>query len=193
MTTGALKTGGTMSDSTPPTSPLAKAYSWLCRAEVTIAAVLLVFIVVLIFSGGVARMMRHPINWTIDFATCFFAWATFLAADIAWRNNSLMGVDLLSARLGPVARLWLLRATYLIIALFLVYLAYAGVRLAILSSARSFQGISWISYSWVTMSLPVGAGLLLVTTCLKFRGTLGPNAPESAAPQSGREGASDPC
>jgi TRAP-type transport system small permease protein len=34
---------------------------------------------------------------------------------------------------------------------------------------RSFQGIPEVSYSWVTMSLPVGAALLLVTTALKIR------------------------
>jgi TRAP-type transport system small permease protein len=34
---------------------------------------------------------------------------------------------------------------------------------------RSFQGIPAISYSWVTMSLPVGAMLLLITTALKVR------------------------
>jgi len=32
------------------------------------------------------------------------------------------------------------------------------------SRARSFQGIPEISYSWVTMSMPVGCLLLLVTT-----------------------------
>ena len=37
------------------------------------------------------------------------------------------------------------------------------------SRARSFQGIPEVSYSWVTMSLPVGGGLLLITTLLKLR------------------------
>ena len=37
---------------------------------------------------------------------------------------------------------------------------------------RSFKGIPEISYSWVTMSMPVGAALLLVTTVLKVRDEL---------------------
>ena len=41
--------------------------------------------------------------------------------------------------------------------------------LAWTSRVRSFQGIPEISYSWVTMSLPVGAALLLITTLLKVR------------------------
>ena len=39
-----------------------------------------------------------------------------------------------------------------------------GVYLSWISRVRSFQGIPEISYSWVTMSLPVGALLLLITT-----------------------------
>jgi TRAP-type C4-dicarboxylate transport system permease small subunit len=148
---------------------LARAYRWLCRAEAVLAAVLLVAMVALIFTGGVARMARQPLNWTTDFATCCFAWAAFLAADVAWRKDALMSVDLLTARLPKRWRARLAALNHLLIAGFLVFLICAGIRLAILSSARSFQGVPWISYSWVTMSLPVGAALLLLTTALKLR------------------------
>ena len=57
--------------------------------------------VLLIFTGGVARMLGHPLNWTTDVATCLFAWACFLCADIAWRRNGLMAVELVTARLSP--------------------------------------------------------------------------------------------
>ncbi|GLQ54779.1 TRAP transporter small permease [Devosia nitrariae] len=152
-----------------PQSPLERAYFALGRAEAVLAAVLLVAMVVLIFSGGVARMLRHPINWTTDFATCFFAWAAFLAADIAWRNDALMNIDLLTARLPQGWRRGVEMFNHLIILTFLGFLVYAGVQLAWVSSARSFQGIPWISYSWITMSLPVGAALLALTTLVRMR------------------------
>jgi hypothetical protein len=47
-----------------------------------------------------------------------------------------------------------------------------GVYLSWISRARSFQGIPEISYSWVTLSLPVGAVLLLISTALKVRGEM---------------------
>ena len=55
--------------------------------------------VVLIFLGGVMRMLGQPINWSTDAATALFAWACFLCADIAWRNNSLMSIEVLTSRL----------------------------------------------------------------------------------------------
>ena len=145
-----------------------KLYGILGTAEAIIAAILLILMVLLIFAGALARLAAHPMNWTIDFATCFFAWACFLCADIAWRRDGLMSINILTERLPPGARRLLLHVNYVLIIGFLIYVIYAGVLLSWLSRARSFQGISWISYSWVTMSLPVGAALLLMTTLLKL-------------------------
>lgn len=144
-------------------------YAYLLKLEAVLASIFLILMVTLIFTGGVARLMRNPLNWTIDLATCFFAWGAFLCADIAWRNGSLMSIDLIPNRLPHRARRWLDYANYLIISVFLVYVIYAGVLLAWVSRARSFNGIPGVSYSWVTMSLPVGAALLLITTILKVR------------------------
>ena len=147
-------------------------YAYLVKIEAVLAGAFLLLMVGLIFLGGVARMMHHPLNWTIDFATCFFAWACFLCADIAWRKDTLMSIDIVTARVPEQARRALVYLNHLIISGFLVYVIYAGLWLSWVSRARSFQGIPEISYSWVTMSLPVGAALLLLTTSLKVRDLL---------------------
>lgn len=144
-------------------------YAHMLKIEAVLAGTFLLLMVALIFLGGVARMMHQPLNWTIDLATCFFAWAVFLCADIAWRNDGLMSIDIVTARLPPRTQRALVFLNYLIISGFLVYLIYSGLWLSWVSRARSFQGIPDISYSWVTMSLPVGAALLLLTTALKVR------------------------
>jgi TRAP-type C4-dicarboxylate transport system permease small subunit len=144
-----------------------RVYAFLCTMEAVIAGSFLILMVGLIFLGGIARLAHSPLNWTTDVATCLFAWACFLCADIAWRKDGLMSIDLLTLRLSPQAQRVLTFANYLIIGAFLVYLIWAGLHLSYISRARSFQGIAGVSYSWVTMSLPIGAGLLLLTTILK--------------------------
>lgn len=146
-----------------------KLYDRLCAAEAVLAGTLLVLMVALIFLGGVSRVLGYPLNWSTDFATAFFAWACFLCADIAWRRNALMSIDFLVNRLAPKAQMAVRYVNYAIISGFLLYLMVMGTWLAWTSRARSFQGIPEISYSWVTMSLPVGAALLLASTVLKFR------------------------
>lgn len=149
-----------------------KLYDRVCGAEAWIAGVFLVLMVLLIFLGGVMRMLGEPINWSSDAATALFAWACFLCADIAWRRNSLMAIEVLTDRLPERLQVMLRYLNYALITAFLIYLLVMGVYLSWISRIRSFQGIPEISYSWVTMSLPVGALLLLITTVLKARGEM---------------------
>jgi TRAP-type C4-dicarboxylate transport system permease small subunit len=148
---------------------LKRLYEKLCAGEAVLAGTLLVLMVLLIFAGGVSRVLGYPLNWSTDFATAFFAWGCFLCADIAWRRNSLMAIELVTHRLPPAAQKAVRVVNYFIIAAFLVYLSVMGAWLAWTSRVRSFQGIPEISYSWVTMSASVGGLLLLITTVLKLR------------------------
>ena len=148
---------------------LKRFYDALCAYEARIAGTLLILMVALIFLGAVMRVIGHPINWSTDAATCLFAWACFLCADIAWRRNGLMAVELVTSALPRVGQTICRYFNYALIASFLVYLIVMGTWLSWISRVRSFQGIPEVSYSWVTMSLPFGAVLLLVTTALKVR------------------------
>lgn len=144
-------------------------YEGVLRAEAWVAGTFLVAMVLLIFAGGAARFAGHPQNWTTDVATCLFAWACFLCADIAWRRDALMSIDLVVARLPAAARRATELANFAIIGAFLLYGIVGGAHLSWVSRARSFQGIPEVSYSWVTLAMPVGCLLLLVTTILKAR------------------------
>ena len=147
-------------------------YHRVCAAEAWVAAALLLVMVALIFLGGVMRTLGEPINWSNDIATCLFAWACFLCADVAWRRNALMSIDLVTDRLPHRLRKLCAFLSYAIIVAFLIYTLVGGLYLSWISRARSFQGIPEISYSWVTLSMPVGAVLLLITAFLKIRDEL---------------------
>lgn len=148
---------------------LARAYRALVAAEGVVAASLLGAMVALVLLGGVSRAAGTPLNWTMDLATALFAWACFLCADIAWRRDQLMSIGWVTARLPPRARVALRWVNYAIIAAFLVFAIVMGLWLSWVSRARSFQGLAGVSYSWVTLSLPVGCVLLLTTTLAKVR------------------------
>ena len=160
-------------------------YGWVLKLEAALAGTFLLLMVALIFLGGVARMLGHPLNWTIDLATCSFAWGCFLCADIAWRRDALMSIDLLAARVPHGGARLMFFVNHVIIALFLIYVIYAGTWLSWVSRSRSFQGIPGVSYSWVTASIVVGSALLLTTTLLKISRALRQNgilgAPDRAS------------
>lgn len=137
--------------------------------ETVLAAALLATMVTLIFGGALARMLGQPLNWTTDLATACFAWACFICADLAWRQDALMSIEWAISRLPARARHLCVSVNHALIATALGAAVVLGIWLTWTSRARTFQGLADVSYSWVTASLPVGAALLLLTTVIKLR------------------------
>ncbi len=148
-------------------------YDCMCKGEAFVAQVTLWGMVLLIFAAGVARVVGYPINWAVDMSTCLFAWSCFFSADIAWRENKLMRVDVF-LRLFPERMQRSLEVlNYVVLVGFFLYLIVFGVHLSYTTRVRTFQGIPGFSYTWVTLSVPVGAIFLLLTAIMKIRREFG--------------------
>ncbi|MGE5841180.1 MAG: TRAP transporter small permease, partial [Deltaproteobacteria bacterium] len=144
-------------------------YEAICRNEMLIAKSSLGLLALLVFAAAVGRFLYHPMNWAMDVATFLFAWTVFLGADAAMRLDRLFCIEVISGRLSPKAQLYLKIVNYSIIAVFLVGMIGYGVPLSWTTRFRAFQGIPGFSYSWVTLSVPIGCALMLITAILKIR------------------------
>ena len=144
-------------------------YEYICKFEALFVKVLFVFLVALVFIAAFTRYIGYPINWSVDMAQCLFAWCTFLAADIAMRQDKLMKVDFMVAKLSEKYRDIIELINLFIILIFLLSLIGFGIWLSYTTRFRSFQGIPGFSYTWVTLSVPVGGSLMVITTILKIR------------------------
>ena len=146
-----------------------KAYAIICRIEEIIAVFGLCGCTVSLFIGAVTRTVGYPIRYTYDVALFLFAWSIFLGADAAFRNDRLVIVEVLFNSVSASGRRILCAVNYFLIAAFLFLMTYNGTQLCYRSWRRPWPTLPNISYGWVTMSVPIGCFLLLITTCLKFR------------------------
>lgn len=146
-----------------------KLYEKINRWEVYIAAFCFTASCLIIFSAAVLRTFGRPLNWSMDMSLFLFAWSVFLSADAALRAGKLVRVEVLFNSMKPSLRKWVTVSNYLIILVFLVALIVFGIKLSIITRARSFQGIPGFSYTWVTLSIPVGATLQILTVVVKLR------------------------
>ncbi len=153
-------------------------YDNLREGEAFVARITLWAMVILIFAAGVARLLRYPINWAVDMSTCLYAWSCFLSADIAWRENKLMSVDVLTRLFPEKIKRYFRIFNHMVLIGFLIYLIFFGTWLSYTTRIRTFQGIPGFSYTWVTLSVPVGAIFLLMTTILRIKRDFGENKPE---------------
>jgi TRAP-type C4-dicarboxylate transport system permease small subunit len=146
-----------------------KIYGYVCLGELLVVKVAFVSLVLLVFIAAFTRYIGYPINWSVDMAQCLFAWCTFLAADIAMRNNKLMRVDFFVNKLPEHYRSTIELLNLIIILAFLLALIGYGSWLSYTTRFRTFQGIPGFSYTWVTLSVPMGGLLMSITTALNIR------------------------
>jgi len=146
-----------------------KLYAFVCKAEMFLAKYTLFVLSALVLTAAVARTLRHPMNWAMDAATFLFAWCVFLGGDIAMRENRLFCITLVLDRLPPKARPAVQIANWVIIAGFLVFMIAYGIKLCFITRLRTFQGIPGLSYTWVTLAVPVGCSLMLVSSARRLR------------------------
>ncbi|GAB2724440.1 TRAP transporter small permease [Paenibacillus thermoaerophilus] len=146
-----------------------KLYDAIGKIEIFIAKSSLALLTALVFFSAVARTLHYPVAWAVDAATFLFAWCVFLSADIAMRNDKLMSINLVVERLPVKVQFYLKLVNQIIILLFLAALVGFGFWLSYTTRLRTFQGIPGFSYTWVTLSVPVGCALMMVTTILKLK------------------------
>lgn len=147
---------------------LKKIYEWICKIEELLTGIFLVLIMIIVFASGVGRSIGQPLNWGIDLSAFLFAWVVFFSADAALRKNRHVNVKFLVNKLPDKAQYYLALINYFIIVIFLGFLIRFGVTQTISTRFRTFQGIPNFSYAWATLSVPVGATLLLITTIIKI-------------------------
>ncbi len=147
-------------------------YEWVCRNEMRAAEWSLGVLSLLVFAAAVGRFAYYPLNWAMDAATFLFAWTVFLGADAAMRLDRLFCIEVVTSKLPQKAQLYLKCINYIIIIVFLLGMIGYGLWLSYTTRLRTFQGIPGFSYTWVTLSVPIGCALMLVTAILKIKAFL---------------------
>jgi TRAP-type C4-dicarboxylate transport system permease small subunit len=144
-------------------------YEFICKKEMLVAQYSLGILAFLVFAAAVGRFLYHPMNWAMDAATFLFAWTVFLGADAAMRFDRLFCIEVITGKLSQKAQLYLKSINYMIIIIFLLGMIGYGLWLSYTTRLRTFQGIPGFSYTWVTLSVPFGCALMLITSILKIK------------------------
>ena len=154
---------------------LSRVYRVFCKAEVWVAAALLVSIATLVFVSAISRTFGYPLNWAVDISLLLFAWLVFLGGDVVIREGYLIKVDLFFNRFPPPVRKALMVAFYVVMLMFLAALVYYGNILANANKKRQFQAME-LSYYWCTLSVVVGSFLMGISTFIRLVKELRPTS-----------------
>ncbi len=146
-----------------------KLYNLVGKLEVVIAKYSLLIMTILVFVSAMSRKFGNPISWAVDISTFLFAWAVFLGADAALRKDKLVSIDLLVERFPLKLQRAIKLLNYFIMTAFLTLMVYYGIKLSISTYHRKFAGLPSLSYTWVTIAVPIGCLLMLSTILVKIK------------------------
>ena len=144
-----------------------KVYNAYCKAEEFLFSFLFAVMVALVFSSAIARGIGKPLAWSLDVAQLLLCWTSLVGADVAFCHDKFIGLDLFTRKM-PVKVQKVLEIVVLVLmqVAFCIFIYY-GVMLSIKSWKRSFQTLP-ISYSFITIALPVMSTLMTLTNILKI-------------------------
>lgn len=142
-----------------------KLYEKFCKFEENLALLLLAGLTILVFMSALFRTFNHPLNWAQDVALVAFAWMIFIGGDVAVRGAGLIGVDLLIKKFPKGFQKGIDIVYKCMIIAFLVVLAVNGYTMCVQGWSRQITALH-ISYSWVTMAVPVGSVLMIISTSI---------------------------
>ena len=144
-----------------------KVYNAYCKAEEFLFSFLFAVMVALVFSSAIARGIGKPLAWSLDVAQLLLCWTSLVGADVAFRHDKFIGLDLFTRKM-PVKVQKVLEIVVLVLmqVAFCIFIYY-GVMLSIKSWKRSFQTLP-ISSSFITIALPVMSTLMTLTNILKI-------------------------
>ena len=137
----------------------------------TLAAILVVAEIVILFAGVVARYGLHkPLIWSDELASILFLWLAMLGAAVAFRRVEHMRMTALVARANPVQRAFLdVLATCAALA-FLLLIVWPAYEYAYDESFITTPALE-IPNIWRAMALPVGIGLMALFALLRLSKT----------------------
>lgn len=132
------------------------------RAEEILALVFLAGTVISVLAGAVGRSIGVPFPEGPEIAQLLLIWTCMLGADLTIKRGEHIRVSALPDALAPRFRLILIWVSLICIVPFLGYIVYLGTQLALSNWAREL-GASGLSYGLVTLALPVGAALMIIS------------------------------
>jgi TRAP-type C4-dicarboxylate transport system permease small subunit len=114
-------------------------------------------------------LFKVPLSWTEEVSRFSLIWLTFIAASLALRDNGHFAVDVISHRLPNKYQKWYQIGIMLFMLTYLVVILKTGFTLVPIAHMQESPALD-IHMSYVYLSIPCGAALMIINILLKIHG-----------------------
>jgi TRAP-type C4-dicarboxylate transport system permease small subunit len=121
----------------------------------------------LILSVFFRYVLNSPIVWCDEIVRYSLVWITFAGAPLATRDGKHILVDVIDTVLPEKGRKISNWFVDLVVIAFMAFVIYYGIRMTDFQRGRFGETLTWLSYSYVYASIPIGAAVTILFTVLK--------------------------
>ena len=137
-------------------------WHWYDKGEEWLAMMLLGGTSLTMLVSSTARAIGQPFAGGAELAQFLFIWTAVLGADLTLRRGGQVRIDAFVIRLPIRLQLAITSLCIAMMMLFLLLLIWYGFALATSNWQRP-MGVAGLSYGYITLALPAGAGLMLIS------------------------------
>lgn len=136
------------------------------KAELVLARLGLVSIVLIILIGGISRSIGYPVIWSLEIAMVLFAWVSMFAIDYAFQTRRHIGIDALTNLFPLQLQIFFLWFNEIFIQEFLLCGVWYGFSFT-WTTHNQVLPVTEMSIAWLNSAVPTGC-LLMVVTSVSF-------------------------
>jgi TRAP-type C4-dicarboxylate transport system permease small subunit len=122
----------------------------------------------LILSVFFRYILNSPIVWSDEIVRYSLVWMTFAGAALATRDDKHILVDVIDTILPEKGRKISDGFVDLVVIAFMAFLIYYGIRMTDYERGMFGETLTWISYAYVYISIPIGAAVTILFTVSKY-------------------------
>lgn len=125
------------------------------------SGIMVALLVIVLMQIASRYIFNSSLSWTEEAARYLMIWGVLLGVSLAYLNGYLISIETFVNRFPPSVGRVVRRVNKLLSLFYTGILTVYGVNLCILGSQMHTPSLE-ISYVWIYLAVPVGAGLLFV-------------------------------
>jgi TRAP-type C4-dicarboxylate transport system permease small subunit len=136
--------------------------------EVILVTIVVLQAVLLMASVLFRYLFNSPIIWGDEIVRYSLIWMTFVGAAMATKEKQHIQVDVIDTMLPKLGRKMANWFVDVVVVGFMVFLIYYGIRMTDFQRGMFGETLSWFSYAYVYVSIPIGALFSIFFTITKY-------------------------
>ena len=136
--------------------------------ELVLIGIVVLQSVLLMASVFFRYILNSPIIWGDEIVRYSLIWMTFIGAALATKEKQHIQVDVIDMILPKWGQKLTNGLADVIVVGFMAFMIYYGIRMTDFQRGMFGETLSWFSYAYVYVSIPIGAFFMILFTITKY-------------------------